>query len=112
MTHDDVKRCIGLKAAAALLRGRGGKPPSLDTVRRWANPRRGYRPRGNYAGPPLVLATCRLGNDLVTLPEWVEEFERRRFQMGTTRVMPTRTPRQAAAALRRAEEYLDAQGVK
>lgn len=112
MTDDQIRRCIGLSAAAGGMRGRGGKPASLDSVRRWADPARGYRPRG-YTGPALVLATSRLGGDVVTLPEWVAEFEAARFALGTTRVVP-RLPagRRELLSQRKAEEYLDAQGVK
>lgn len=77
----DLTGAIGLAEAARLMHGKGGKPPSVVTVRRWANPKRGYRPR-NHPGPALVLHTVWLNNELVTLPEWVRAFEDARLRAG------------------------------
>ena len=77
----DLTDAIGLSTAAKRMRGRGGKAPSVETVRRWANPRRGCFPQGK-GGPRLVLATIRMSGELLTLPEWVEAFERDRARLG------------------------------
>lgn len=78
----DVKRLISLTEAAKLIRGKGGKRAHVASVRRWADPKRGYRPRGSLAAP-VVLRTVRIGPDVCTLPEWVEEFERARLAAGS-----------------------------
>src|SRR5262249_62001467 len=99
--------------ARKLLRGRGGRSPSLETVRRWASPRRGSRPAGPN-GPRLVLRAIRLGGELLMLPEWVEEFERERRRLGVRTPAPgaprDRTDRQRRRAYERAEAELDRRG--
>jgi len=76
MTPEQIKRAISLTEAAKLLRGRGGKSPHVMTVRRWADPKRGYR----AGGSPVVLRAVKIGPDVVTLPEWVAEFEAARVR--------------------------------
>jgi hypothetical protein len=68
---------IPLAEARLLLRGRGGRPPSLTTVYRWA--KAGCRPRADL--PAVVLRTQYLGPDLGTRREWIEEFEKLRDQL-------------------------------
>jgi len=76
----DLDALIGM-TAARLMRGRGGRAPSVETVRRWAGPKRGCYPQGRQ-GPQLVLMTIRMNGELLTLPEWVEAFEEARFRLG------------------------------
>jgi hypothetical protein len=83
----DISRLIGLTAARAMLRGRGGKSPSLETLRRWANPRRGWKAPFPDA-PRVILRTVRLNGELLTLPQWVEEFERERLRWGVRSPWP------------------------
>ena len=98
----EVKRAISLTEAAKMLRGRGGKAPHLTTVRRWADPKRGFRSGG---GPVVVLRAVKIGCDVVTLPEWVEEFQAARIR--PLPAMPReRSARSARAAHRRAVEEL------
>lgn len=109
----DLSRAIGLAAAAKLMRGRGGKPPSVESVRRWANPKRGCRPRGKD-GPQVLLMTIRVSNELVTLPEWVQAFEAKRAQLGLRGAQPAAPPvsdRTRQAENRRADEVLARAGI-
>lgn len=109
----DISRAIGLTEAAKLMRGRGGKSPSVETIRRWANPKKGCWPAGKE-GPQLLLRTVRYNGELVTLPEWVQEFERLRVALGLREPLPPserpRPMRSRMAAHRRAEEALDRMG--
>jgi hypothetical protein len=73
----DLDRAISLNDARKLMRGRGGKRPALDTVRRWSNPRRGCYPLGKD-GPRLLLRTIKFNGEVLTTAEWVRDFERRR----------------------------------
>src|SRR5688572_4306519 len=104
----DPADLIPLREAARLLRGRGGKAPSLSTLRRWANVREGYK-RPGYDGPPVLLRTVRLGQDVLTHPDWVAAFERERLAAGRpapaelARIFP-RPERTRLADIRRAEE--------
>jgi hypothetical protein len=103
----DLGQAIGLAEAARLMRGRGGKAPSVETVRRWANPKRGCWPQGKE-GPQLILLTARVNGELLTTEAWVKAFEDRRLQLGM-RQPPApqgRPPSRRAAAHRRAEERL------
>lgn len=54
-------------------KGRGNRPINLHTLRRWANPKRGFRPAG-LDGPTLLLPALLRGNELITMPEWVDWF--------------------------------------
>lgn len=67
---------IGLADAARLLRGRGGKHPHVQTVRRWANAKRGCRSAPGVK--PVVLRTVRVGSEVLTTAAWVREFEQAR----------------------------------
>lgn len=112
--QQNLHRAIGLAEAARRMRGRGGRPPSTSTVRRWADPRQGYRPQG-HTGQPIVLRTLRVGQDLATLPEWIEEFELSRERLGAVVILPLPVrgvpARTRNAAHRRAEQALDEAGI-
>lgn len=114
LTWEEAKRAINLTEAAKRLRSRGGRPPNVGTVRRWANKRKGYKPAG-YEGEPIVLRTLRVGQDLLTFPEWVEEFARAQVAAGLAAQAPLppagRPVRSREAAHRRAEAELDRAGV-
>jgi hypothetical protein len=55
------------------LKGRGGHPINLETLRRWASPKRGFRPAGP-SGPAIVLPTVLAHGEHLTMPEWVQWF--------------------------------------
>lgn len=114
VTEFTMSRAIGLTDAARLMRGRRGKNPAVETVRRWANPARGCYPSGQ-SGPQLVLRTHRVNGELLTLREWVEEFERARAALGARPVVvKLETERKGPKRQRahdRAEAALDRQGV-
>lgn len=95
--HDDEVRdgMMRLSQAAGLMRGRYGRRPAADTLRRWANPRKGCRPAG-ADGPVIFLRVVRLGGELLTRAEWVAEFEAERLRMGMRVVSPPRGPKPAA----------------
>jgi hypothetical protein len=105
----DAARQLSLTEAAKLLRGRGGKAPSVDTLRRWANPNRGCR----VGELQLLLPTVRVGGEVLTMPEWVQAFAKMRARLGVRKVLPpvARPARQRAAAQRRATERLKAAGI-
>jgi hypothetical protein len=112
LTEEQLKRVMTLSQAAKLMRGRDGKHPHITNVRRWANPRRGWRAPD---GTVHVLRCAKVSAQLVTLPEWVRAFEL--VRMGESDKarraagpMP-RTPTQRAAAARRANARLDKRGV-
>jgi hypothetical protein len=54
------------------LKGRGSRPLNLETLRRWANPKRGFRP---VRGGAIVIfpALLRHGEHL-TMPDWADWF--------------------------------------
>lgn len=106
----DLSKAISLTEAAKLIRGKGGRPPSVVTLRRWANPRKGCYPQG-AGGPCVVLHTVRVSGDILTTREWVEAFERARVKAGDRLASPVRSPRAAKAAHRRAEAELDRKGI-
>jgi hypothetical protein len=109
----DLKRAIGMAKAARLLRSRGGKAPNIETLRRWANPKKGCRPTG-ADGPKLFLRTVRIGNELLTMPEWVEHFEAERIRQGERQPLPPRPPsnRRRAAESREADRIFAAAGMR
>jgi hypothetical protein len=103
---------MGLKAAVPLLRGRGGKPPSVETLRRWASPRHGYWPQGKGNGPPVLLRVVRVGGEMLTCRRWVQEFERERLRRGRRPdPLPSmRSEKKRKAAVKRALEQLAKMG--
>jgi hypothetical protein len=54
-------------------RGKGNRPLNLETLRRWANPKRGHRPAGDR-GPTLIFPSVILYGEHLTKAEWVEWF--------------------------------------
>ena len=78
LKREDVVRLMPLRKAAELMRGRDGKPPSIQSVRDWTNPKRGYRAGRRV----LVLWSTRINGEILTLPERVEEFEQARALSG------------------------------
>jgi hypothetical protein len=109
LTASQLARLEGVERARQRMYGRGGNPPSAASVRRWIN--HGY---GLSDGSVLRLEATRVGQDLLTLQEWVEAFERLRAEDGRQRVgQPVERPdRTRRASHRAAERYLDAKGVK
>ncbi len=108
-----MRRLIGLAEATMMLRGREGRPPNVATVRGWARPGEGYRPRA-WKGEPVILRTVVVGRDYLTLPEWIAEFERERLRIGqlARQRPPAVTARKARALHRRAAKALDQSGVR
>jgi hypothetical protein len=110
----DGEKSIDFREARKMIRGRGGMV-SLEVLRRWANPERGHKPRGE-TGPTLVFPAVKLAGEWRTMPSWVEAFERERVRQGRGAsrpqpVRPERTPRRATADHRRAQEYLKKEGM-
>lgn len=103
---------ITLTDAAKLMRGRAGRRPSIDSIRRWASVRKGCRPSGQE-GPVVYLQVVRVNGELLTTAEWVHEFERERVRLGARERPPFlgRTDRQRERAYKRACARLDAEGV-
>lgn len=75
----DEAKSIGMQEARKLVRGKGGRPPSLEGFRRFANPLRGCRPLGP-GGPLIVLPTVRVAGELRTMPQWVAAFSKARAE--------------------------------
>lgn len=104
----DPARAITLSAASLLVRGRGGMAACVSVLRRWANPKKGCRPRG-ADGPVLLFPAVKLGGHYYSLPEWVAKFEAERARLGSgwPEVLPMprhRSKRSFDAAQRRAAE--------
>lgn len=106
----DAERAPTLNEARKRIRGRNG-PIALEVARRWSNPRKGCRVRGVV----IVLKAVLVSNRLLTMPEWVAEFNRARVEAGQRRQQsppPLDVPnRTRQAQIRRAEEYLNEKGV-
>lgn len=102
----NLKNAINLSKARSMMRGKGGGSPSLDTVRRWGNRRCGCRPVG-VNGPVIYLNVIRVNGEMLTMPEWVEEFERRRADIAAKAVDHT-IPTEASEAL---DRKLEEQGL-
>lgn len=117
----DFSKAIGLVDATKLMRGKGGRAPAVETVRRWANARKGCHPAGPK-GPRIVLPTRKVNGEVLVMPQWVEEFETRRAALGEQRgqedakpepiVYPMQSSKQARRAHEAAERRLDAAGIK
>ncbi len=82
ITRDMLLRAIGMADAAKLMCGERGNPPSRRAVLRWADV--GWRATADAR--PIVLRSFRRSRDLLTLPEWVEAFERERAASLTCKV--------------------------
>ena len=61
----DVREHLGF-------RGPSGKRLTLQTLRRWANPKRGCQPVKN--GPIVLLPMLKWGSELITMADWIEWF--------------------------------------
>jgi hypothetical protein len=114
LTDDQVARLVGI--ARVTVRGRGGRPANIQTVRGYC--RDGFKPNG-WRGPPVRLRAVRLGQDYCTLPEWVADFERERaalaqrlFDASRRPPVTAPAPLSRAASARRAREHLDRAGVR
>lgn len=108
----EASKAIGLTQAAKMMRGRRGAP-AVDTLRRWASPKRGWR--AWPGGPVVFLRVVRLNGELVTTEAWVKAFEAERIRLGERRPPEGPVIRSAGERRRghqRAEAYLDQQGVR
>ena len=101
---------VTIREAAALLRGRGGKPPSPATVYAWAGS--GCRPHPGL--PAVVLRTMYLGRSLVTRRSWIAEFEAERDRLHVRGIAPRVdvAPRSRKASIKRAARILDEAGIR
>lgn len=107
MSEFNLTLAISLAIARTRMRGRGGKLPAIQTVRRWANPKRGCRPAGEH-GPLIVLRTVKFSGEILTMPEWVAEFEAERVRLGTRENPPLpRTSKERRRADEAAERRLN-----
>jgi hypothetical protein len=78
VTHADLDLAKALnlrqiRAQYPQFRGRFGGLINVDTLRRWANRKRGFHPVGKE-GPVLILPMLFVGTELLSMPEWVEWF--------------------------------------
>lgn len=80
-TKLDPKTAITMAEARALIRGRRGHI-ALEVLRRWSNPNRGCR----IHGVQLVLPSLKVAGVLLTMREWVEQFERTRIRLSVRQV--------------------------
>ncbi len=107
----DLDKTITLATAAELLATRGERRPCLETLRRWANPKRGCR----VNGVRLVLCTVRVGRDLLTTAEWVKAFDAERLRAGLRSEVPEatlpRSPSKRRQGHERATRTLEAAGI-
>lgn len=78
---DEVRSITLLQARLELAGRRPGEPPSLETLRRWANPEVGCHLLG-ASGPVLVLPSRKLGGVLRLMPGWVRAFAQARAELG------------------------------
>ncbi len=81
ITRDMLMRAIGMADAAKLMSLERGRPPHRMTVLKWTHD--GWRPAPG--APAIVLKSFRKSRDMLTLPEWVEQFERERAASLTAR---------------------------
>jgi hypothetical protein len=112
-TDFNLAEAISLTDASHLMRGRGGKGPAVETVRKWCNPRRGCFPAGKD-GPRLVMRSLKINGEVVTTRAWVAEFERERVRLGARQVaevLPIPTPKQRKKQQERNAKALDEAGI-
>lgn len=76
----DLNRAIGLADARLLVRGKGGKPIRVETLRRWANPQKGCYPAGPR-GPRILFPVHKQNGEVLTLREWIAAFEEERVRI-------------------------------
>lgn len=94
----DMARAITMRAACKMLRGRVKRRVlhgqkilnvtrlSVDVARRWANRKRGWKVKLAALGGPveiwtMYLPAVKVGGELLTMPEWVQAFERARARL-------------------------------
>ncbi len=73
----DPARALSIGQARQRMRGRAGRHPHAETVRR-------YMTRGATipGGHRVKLKSVKIGQERLTMPEWVDEFERQRLLGG------------------------------
>lgn len=111
---DQIRRGVTLAEAAKYLRGRNGKTVHITSIRKWASPSVGWKAPD---GSRVVLKTIDLNAQLLTLPEWCEEFDLARARANDRARQakpkgPARTSRQREAAAKRAMDQLNKSGRK
>ena len=55
------------------VKGPTGQRISLDSLRRWASPKKGCHPIGP-SGPVVILPLLKVGGGLLAMPQWVSWF--------------------------------------
>lgn len=114
MTSFDIHKAINLSKAALLVRGKGGNPITVETLRRWANPKRGCFPAGKE-GPRLVLPTHKANGEILVMPDWVTWFEEERARLSERGPKPAPAPmpttKQRRREIGRAAKGLDEAGI-
>jgi hypothetical protein len=81
---------FGLDVARPLLRGRGGLPPCLATVRLWIT--RGYKPHGAPESSRVFLKAVRQISCYCTCKRWCDEFNLAQLAAGLTQPQPEPDP--------------------
>lgn len=91
----DPDKALSLTAAAAMIPAtRKEGPVHSELLRRWALA--GYRA---WAGGPVVrLPHLRISGQILTMPDWVRAFQRKRVELGVRKAEP---PAAEAAELSR-----------
>lgn len=110
----EPEQALSLRDAAALIRGRGGRPGNLCVLRRFANPKVGCRPAG-ASGPCIILPTTYYAGCRMLMKQWATAFEEARRRIGSGATLPQHrqpTARQQSAAHQRAVEELQRRGVR
>ena len=109
LTSSQIERLMPLARAAERMRGRGGRPPNPRVVARWT--REGCR----VGGQVIKLNAVLISGCLLTLSEWVEQFEQARAKAALVSRRPPLAepaPRSRRASQRAANAYLEKIGVK
>ncbi len=101
MDELDLEEALTLTEAAQKMRGRRGKHPNVDTVRKWIT-------RGTPSG--LKLQAVKIGGEWLTCAAWALAFERARLKAGRPKPLPVRSNRAQKAGHRRAEKELQRRG--
>lgn len=105
-TNFDLAQALTMTQAAKLIRGRGGRRPHIDVIRRWCNPLKGCMVGERRA----VLRSVRVGGEILTMPQWIEEFQQARVLVYDPRRIPI-TDKKRAQSVARALARLDAEGI-
>lgn len=108
----DQTKALTLRDLRKQMRGRGGRQIALDTLRRWASPKRGYRPAGPE-GEAVQLPTVHLHGEHMTMQTWIDWFnlECESVREAARKTIPLKAPpsesrsaKAAAAATKRLRE--------